>query len=278
MQPLDEAPSCSPSPNDISGPNDLLDSDKIQDTIDRLCLRIEDRFPGSGLSRVARRLDALVQETRHTIAWIERPYYTYRVLAGIVIFLSVLGIIYGLSGLEVRARDNFMLSDLVQATEAMLSEIVLVGAALIFVATSETRIKRIRAIASINRLRSLAHVIDAHQLTKDPSVTCAGSTEHSPKRVMSEYELSRYLDYCTELLSLTGKVGFLYVQRFKDPVTLAAANELENLSTAMARKIWQKIMIIRLTENNTSQPPPLSDVVSSQIVSANEATTHENAL
>ena len=61
---------------------------------------------------------------------------------------------------------------------------------------------------------------------------------------MTPFELSRYLDYCTELLSLTGKVASLYVQDFQDPVALDAVNDIENLTTGLSRKIWQKIMIL----------------------------------
>jgi len=55
-----------------------------------------------------------------------------------------------------------------------------------------------------------------HQLTKDPD-RAAGrgqSTDSSPARVMSTFELGRYLDYCSELLSLISKIGALYVQDF----------------------------------------------------------------
>jgi hypothetical protein len=139
------------------------------------------------------------------------------------------------------------IESLVGLTEAAVSEIVLIGAGVFSLVTLETRRKRKRVVSAVNRLRSLAHIIDAHQLTKDPDGTAKISvpTEHSPQRELTEYELGRYLDYCTEMLSLTGKLGFLYVQHFSDPVANNAVNELENLTTGLSRKIWQKIMILR---------------------------------
>lgn len=100
---------------------------------------------------------------------------------------------------------------------------------------------------SAGRLRSIAHLIDAHQLTEDPNVAPGSSfnTKHSPKRVMTPYELNRYLDYCSEMLSFVGKIGFLYVQKFGDPVAVKSVNDLEALATALSRKVWQKIMISR---------------------------------
>ena len=69
-------------------------------------------------------------------------------------------------------------------------------------------------------------------------------TPSSPKHNLGPAELGRYLDYCSEMLSLIGKLAALYVQKFDDPVALAAVNEVEDLTTGLSRKIWQKIMII----------------------------------
>ena len=117
-----------------------------------------------------------------------------------------------------------------------------------FLVTFETRRKRKRVITATNKLRCFAHIIDAHQLTKDPDRLSKiySVTRNSPTHSLNEYELGRYLDYCTEMLALVGKLGFLYVQNFDDPQANNAVNDLEVLTTAMARKIWQKIMILRM--------------------------------
>jgi hypothetical protein len=61
---------------------------------------------------------------------------------------------------------------------------------------------------------------------------------------MTRFELSRYLDYCSEALSLAGKVAALYLKGFDDPVALQAVNEVEDLTTGLSRKIWQKLTIL----------------------------------
>ena len=71
---------------------------------------------------------------------------------------------------------------------------------------------------------------------------------------MSSFELRRYLDYCTEMLSLTGKLAAVYVQNFDDEVALAAVNEVEALTTGLAGKIWQKITILH-EAGQTNTPP-----------------------
>ena len=86
-----------------------------------------------------------------------------------------------------------------------------------------------------------------HQLTKDPEQVLSPEmerTESSPARVMSRFELARYLDYCAELLSLVGKLASLHAQHLPDHVILEAVNDIESLSVGLSRKIWQKIVIL----------------------------------
>ena len=134
--------------------------------------------------------------------------------------------------------------EVITVLEALINDVVLLSLGLFFLISIETRIKRKRTLAAIHELRSIAHVIDMHQLTKDPAAGPRGDTASSPKRTENRYELKRYLDYCSELLALTGKLAALYVQEFNDDVAVAAVNEVENLTTGLARKVWQKIMIL----------------------------------
>lgn len=228
----------------MDGP--VLDSKKIIETIQILSIRIGERFPGSGLFHVSKNLFKVAKETDNTILWIAKPKYSYRIGVGFFIAAVVAGLVYAIVQLEVES-NIFTLSSFVEFSESALNDIVLLGAAIFFLVSIEVRAKRKKVISAINRLRCISHIIDAHQLTKDPDalVKNATSTKHSPKRTMTAYELGRYLDYCTELLSLVSKVGFLYVQNFDDSDSVNAVNDLENLTTGLSRKIWQKIMILR---------------------------------
>jgi len=60
----------------------------------------------------------------------------------------------------------------------------------------------------------------------------------------SPAELGRYLDFCSDMLSLIGKVSALMVQHFNDDVVLSAVNEIETLTTGLSRKMWQKITLL----------------------------------
>lgn len=220
-----------------------LDSEKIVDTIGTLCRRIDERFPNSGLGNVCRELLTIAGESQERSAWIAKPQRTLRIITCILL-ITMAG---GLAVILTHAgwpRGGFELGGLVQGLEAALNITILLGAAALFLVTVEVRIKRKRALKAIHELRALAHVIDMHQLTKDPERLRAQETASSPKRTLSGAELIRYLDYCSEMLSLIGKIAALYVQKFDDPVALAAVNEVEELTTGLSRKIWQKLMIL----------------------------------
>ena len=157
-------------------------------------------------------------------------------------------------GLQTSEAEKIGFFDLVQAIDSGLNELILFAVAVFFLINLETRIKRQRAIKAIHELRSIAHVIDMHQLTKDPERVLGdwSATENSPKVRMTPMQLNRYLDYCSEMLSLVGKVASLYVQRFDDEAAVAAVSEVEQLTTGLSRKIWQKIMILNQAREQTT--------------------------
>jgi len=148
-------------------------------------------------------------------------------------------------GLEtVRAGGDFGLVEAIQAAESAVNDAIFLYRHLLLVRL-EQRFKRSRRSTCCHKLRSLAHIIDMHQLTKDPDAMGADArpTPSSPIRDLGGYELKRYFDYCSEMLSVLSKLAALLVENFDDPVTLSAVNEVENLTSGLARKIWQKIMV-----------------------------------
>lgn len=214
-----------------------LDAAEIVRTIDRLRARIDERFPGSGLGLVCGQLLGISQQARERAEWIARPILAVRIAT---VALTVV-ILAGLALTVVRLRPpsgGFELGQFIQVLEAGINDLVFIGAGIFFLVTLESRIKRGRALRALRELRSIAHIIDMHQLTKDPERT------QPAKREMTAADLARYLDFCSEMLSLTGKVAALYVQNFEDSVALQAVNEIEDLTTGLARKIWQKLTIV----------------------------------
>jgi hypothetical protein len=151
-------------------------------------------------------------------------------------------------------------ADFFQGLEAAVNELILLAAAIYFLVGLEKRSKSARALKAIHVLRSLAHIIDMHQLTKDPERVAAppSDTASSPSRSMTALELARYLDYCSEMLSIVSKIAALYVQDLRDPLTLAAVDEIESLTSGLSRKVWQKIAIIDRVSGHRPANPPAS--------------------
>jgi len=228
-----------------------LDDDRIIETLERLRHRITERFPTSSLARVGEELLAIAHESASHIAYLSKPNWPIRATVGLAIAVMLAVVVTAGSQLGLAAHIAGW-PDFLQAVEAAINDLVFLGIAIFFLLTIETRLKRRRALAALHQLRSIAHVVDMHQLTKDPEqlLTNPPSTASSPARTMTRIELGRYLDYCSEMLSVTSKIAALFVERFDDPVTLAAVNEIESLTAGLSRKIWQKISMLLNTADS----------------------------
>ncbi len=224
----------------------LLDPARIIETCRALGGRIEQRFPDRGIARMARQQLAIAESTVAHVEWVRRPIIWVRVTVGAVILLLILL----LAGIALRievSAEGIPLPDLLQAVEAAINELIFLGAAILFLATVEGRIKRQRALEALRELRALAHIVDMHQLTKDPDRVVEDAfprTGSSPQVTMTRAELGRYLDYCGDMLALNSKLAALYAQNLHDPVVLAAVDEVEALTTGLSAKIWQKLVIL----------------------------------
>jgi hypothetical protein len=142
------------------------------------------------------------------------------------------------------------------AIETMINDVVYVGIAVVFLWVLPSSLERRRILGELHRLRSLAHVIDMHQLTKDPERFAASfrPTAQSVEVSLSPIEMANYLDYCSELLSLVSKTAAVYAERTTDPAVLATISDIENLTNGMARKIWQKLGLVPGVGARASQP------------------------
>jgi hypothetical protein len=191
---------------------------------------------------------AIGEETASLVAYLARPNWPIRIAVGVAIL--VMGVVLvalasSLASGEIGTGIDGVGAAL-QASESLINDVVFLGVAIFFLVSLETRVKRKRALAALHRLRSVAHIVDMHQLTKDPDRIRSPETDtaSSPERSLSPAELGRYLDYCSELLSVVSKLAALHAQQFNDSVTLAAVNEVETLCTGLSNKIWQKITLI----------------------------------
>ena len=225
-----------------------LNAAEIVNTIRTLEQRITQRFPDVGLARVCRDLLAIAEETQHKAEAIAAPNVPLRIL----VYVAIIAGLGGIAAVALVVTQSIHLqvgnevAGFFQGIDAAMNITVLAGAALFFAVSLEDRIKRRRSLRDLHVFRSIAHVIDMHQLTKDPGTLLGHgqATASSPKRTMTKYELTRYLDYCSEMQSLTGKLAALYAQNLPDPVIIDAVNDIEELTANFSRKVWQKISIL----------------------------------
>lgn len=219
---------------------------QIQLTLVNLRSRIGERFPDSGLEKVAAELCTIGEQTGPIIERARRPHWPVRTLVGAIVLVIVVlvgGLVWFVAS---QPFDLDGMGDLLQVLESAAQDLIFLSIALYFLFTIEGRLKRRTALRELHRLRSVVHIVDMHQLTKDPEHLLSPHlrTASSPQQTLNRFELSRYLDYCTELLSLSSKLAALHVQHVNDPVVLEAVNDVETLAANLSSKIWQKIVIL----------------------------------
>lgn len=239
------------NPKSAVGTYAELNSAAVLKTIGLLEQRIQSRFPESGLLRVCGDFLQEARTAEQLALRLQTPIWPVRVAAGCA-GTMLLGLFFWAVFQMLGSFSNAVsgISDLLQAAESAINELIFLGLALYFLTNLEARLKRQSALKSLHRLRSIAHVVDMHQLTKDPAFVLSDikNTAVSPKRTLTRTELTRYLDYCSEMLALVSKIAALFAQNMEDPVVLGAVNDLESLTQGLSGKIWQKIMILDLAD------------------------------
>ncbi len=223
-----------------------LDSARIVETLEQLERRVAERFPGASLAAVCAELANVARENDHRARRLARPNYFLRLLSVIIILAGIVLIGIVASNIEVK-RDTESIFSTLQGIEAGLNIFLVSGATIVFLATLEQRWKRQRALTDLDELRSIIHVVDMHQLTKDPASLVSEPTPSSPARHLTPLDLVRYLDYCSEMLSLAAKVAAVYAQSTKDPQVVTVSSDLQQLTANLSAKIWQKIRIAQST-------------------------------
>lgn len=122
--------------------------------------------------------------------------------------------------------------------------LVLAGG-IFFLVGMENRMRRNQALDAIAEFRSLAHLVDLHQINKDPGLDSLKPPEDDKRTVRSDEALASYLDFSGDLLSIVGKLAAYYAQNLSDRVVLDAVNEIETLTSSLSNKLWLKILVLR---------------------------------
>jgi len=217
----------------------------VEATLERLHERISTAMPGRHLADVADevrqvvvRIQAGTRQARRRVV----VRVTSRAAIACLVALIVAGVasaVHAGTGDDVRGFEWF------GVVESGVNDVVFAGLAIWFLQSLPERVERRRLLGLLYRLRSLAHVTDMHQASKHTGSKEPVSAEDS-HRVMDTDSLVRYLEFCSEVLSLTAKAAALCGEDTTDAVVLDTVSEIETLTASMSRKIWQKISLIRM--------------------------------
>lgn len=221
-----------------------LEANEIIHTIDELHMRISQRFPKSDLAAVCEELLVVAKETEAKSHAVNAANYPLRAIV-LVLIAAAGGLIYFLIRAVQLRTEEVELINLLQGLEAGTNLIIFISIAIFFLFSLESRMARTRALNDLNELRSIVHVIDMHQFTKDPSELLSADSTHG----MSRTDLTRYLGHCSVMLSLGAKLAALYAQKLPDEIVIDAASDLQNVANGLSLKIWQKIAILESYED-----------------------------
>jgi hypothetical protein len=224
-----------------------LDERAVIRTLEVLRNRVAERFPTRGLTQTTMHLLDISRISAREAEALRYPNWLLRIVWVLVSLSGFSGLVYLFkSKYTVFISPEMEFIDFAQGLEATFNIIAICSLVMFFCFRYEANQKRRIALTGLYRLRAISHVIDMHQLTKDPaSIVGHARTSSSPARDLTQEELLRYLDYCAEMLSLTGKLAALYSQYYPDGQVVAAVNDVEQLTTNLSRKIWQKIVLVQ---------------------------------
>jgi hypothetical protein len=231
-----------------SGDAVQLAADHVGATVAQLERRIYARFGERGLTKASRdlaRLVVLVQtEAALSRARLRRMTFGARTVGIVIVTATVVALVFSLHSVVMNGLARS--ADWVPLVESVINDVVFAAIAVVFLWAFPERLERRSMLGLLHRLRSLAHVIDMHQLSKDPEQVSPTytPTAESVAHGLDADQLHHYLNYCSEMLSLTAKTAALCAEHSTDGVVLETVSYIETLTTELCNKIWQKISLL----------------------------------
>lgn len=225
-----------------------LSGEHVASTVEQLRCRIDARFGERGLTKAARDLGSLVvlvqDEATQSHVRLRRTTLAARTASIAIITATLVALLYSMRSAVVDGLART--ADWVPLTESVINDLVFAAIAVVFLWAFPERLERRSLLRLLHRLRSLTHVIDMHQLSKDPEQVSPTyvPTAHSVRHGLDADQLHHYLGYCSEMLSLTAKTAALCAEHSTDGVVLETVADIETLTTELSNKIWQKISLL----------------------------------
>jgi hypothetical protein len=225
-----------------------LAADHVGSTVAQLERRIHARFGERGLTKAVRDLGQLVDrvqtEAGESHVRLRRTTLAARATSITIVAATLFALVFSLRSAVIEGLAHT--ADWVPLIESVVNELVFAAIAVLFLWAMPERLERRALLRLLHRLRSLAHVIDMHQLSKDPEQVSPSyvPTAESARHGLDADQMYHYLNYCSEMLSLTAKTAALCAEHSTDGVVLETISTIETLTTELSNKIWQKISLL----------------------------------
>ena len=225
-----------------------LAADHVGTTVAQLERRIYARFGERGLTKAVRDLGQLVDrvqtEAGESHVRLRRTTLAARATSITIVAATLFALVFSLRSAVIEGLAHT--ADWVPLVESVVNELVFAAIAVLFLWAMPERLERRALLRLLHRLRSLAHVIDMHQLSKDPEQVSPTyvPTAESARHGLDADQMYHYLNYCSEMLSLTAKTAALCAEHSTDGVVLETISTIETLTTELSNKIWQKISLL----------------------------------
>ncbi len=217
-------------------------------TVTQLERRIHARFGDRGLTKAARDLGNLVNrvetEAEQSRVRLRRTTLAARSASVVIIVATLVALSFSMRSAVTDGLAHT--ADWVPLVESVVNDLVFAAIAVVFLWAFPERLERRSLLRLLHRLRSFTHVVDMHQLSKDPEQANPGytPTAESVRHGLDAEQLHHYLAYCSEMLSLTAKTAALCAEHSTDSVVLETVSYIETLTTELSNKIWQKISLL----------------------------------
>ena len=161
---------------------------KLIDSVGKMADRVEEQFPSSGLSAVANEVAAVAEGTVARVAEIKKPRIGLRIGVGIMVLLVLSGPLL-FSFLLSFSEEVTNLGDFLEATDAGLHMLLVLAGGIYFLVGMENRMRRNQALDAIAEFRSLTHLVDLHQINKNPGLDSLKPPENDKRTVRSDEAL-----------------------------------------------------------------------------------------
>ena len=231
-----------------------LQAEKIEKAISELEQGIHEILPGRKIGDVCHELREVAREAHTKSLRNKSSSFTrnkllklFLIAALILIVTSLItfGLSYFLREILTSLGRNIGIEEGLQMTDTAIT-LLLPSIAYIFYRLKDNiKTYRTEVLNDLHKLRMLSHIIDVKQLNKTPDWIDWKEEKNKHDRKLNARQIAFYLEFCSQMQSLIGKIAVLYIRDVNDPALITAVNEIETLTTGLSRKTWQKLMLMQ---------------------------------